>query len=132
MSVNWSDESYRKMSTKMTIMGTNGRLYADRQECQVYLRDASAAPAGYKEGWNVHYTTELTEQVWFYIRGEEYSAQIDHFVTKIAAGAVDNENSFMSAAQTDGVIAMIVADAAGELTRAPAPAAPKKFSLFKF
>lgn len=28
------------------------------------------------KGWNVQYTTELTEDPWFYLRGEEYSAQI--------------------------------------------------------
>ena len=36
--VNWSDESLRKMSTKITVWGTNGRITADRQECQIYLR----------------------------------------------------------------------------------------------
>ena len=34
-------------------------------------------PDGYQHGWNVRYTTELTEPVGFYLRGEEYSAQID-------------------------------------------------------
>lgn len=38
--VNWRDESFRKMSTKISVWGTNGRLAADRQECQVYLRGA--------------------------------------------------------------------------------------------
>ena len=45
LSVNWSDESYRKMSTKVTLWGTKGRIVVDRQECQVYLRD-TATPAG--------------------------------------------------------------------------------------
>ena len=39
VSVNWSDESQRKMTTKITIWGTQGRIYADRQEVQVFLRD---------------------------------------------------------------------------------------------
>ena len=136
LSVNWSDESHRKMTTKITAWGSNGRLYADRQECQIYLRDASKAPAGYGEGWNVRYTTELTDEVWFYLRGEEYSAQIDYFIQSIAARAKENVNSFASAAETDRVIAMIVADAARGPTQtgaAPRPApAQKKFSLFKF
>ena len=37
--VNWSDESFRKMSTKISVWGTSGRLTADRQECQLYLRE---------------------------------------------------------------------------------------------
>ncbi|MBA5607597.1 Gfo/Idh/MocA family oxidoreductase [Duganella sp. FT3S] len=112
LSVNWSDESYRKMSTKVTIWGKNGRIYADRQEVQVYLRDAAGAPAGYQAGWNVRYTTELTEPVDFYLRGEEYTAQLDYFVRCIEArDGADNVNSFESALQTDRAISMMIADA---------------------
>jgi len=112
LSVNWSDESYRKMSTKISIWGTKGRIFADRQEIKVYLRDAPEIQNGYHTGWNVHYTTELTAPVDFYIRGEEYSAQIDYFVKAIAANRLENVNSFSSAAETDRVIAMMIADAA--------------------
>ena len=50
LSVNWSDESQRKMTTKLTFWGTNGRIYVDRQECQVYLRDTATIPEGYQAG----------------------------------------------------------------------------------
>lgn len=124
VSVNWSDESFRKMTTKITIWGTAGRIYADRQECQVFLRDTATIPEGYKEGWNVRYTTELTEPVWFYIRGEEYSAQLDHFARSVESRAAANENSFGDAVMTDRVISMIIADAqAGTRTSAQAAAA---------
>lgn len=131
LSVNWSDESYRKMSTKISIWGEGGRIVADRQECQAYLRNTQPPPAGYVEGWNVKNTTELTDEVWFYIRGEEYSAQLDHFVRRIGDRAVGEANSFASAAQTDQVIAMIVADANGA---AQAVDSPKKKArgLFRF
>lgn len=111
ISVNWSDESYRKMTTSVTIWGTAGRIYADRQECQVYLRDIAHLPDGYERGWNVRYTTDLTQPVWFYLRGEEYSAQIDSFIQRIKEGRTDGVNDFASAAATDKVIAMMVADA---------------------
>jgi predicted dehydrogenase len=111
ISVNWSDESHRKMTTRITVWGTAGRIYADRQECQVYLREGAATPAGYAPGWNMRYTTELTEPVGFYLRGEEYSAQIDHFVARVKEGRADGENGFESAAATDRVIAMMIADA---------------------
>jgi predicted dehydrogenase len=111
LSVNWSDESYRKMSTKITLWGTAGRIYADRQECQVFLRDTAQVPRGYTKGWNTRYTTDLTEPVWFYVRGEEYSAQLDYFVRGIASGKKANVNSFASAAETDHVLAMILDDA---------------------
>ncbi len=128
IAVNWSDESYRKMTTRVTVWGTAGRIYADRQECQAYLRDTAAIPAGYEQGWNVRYATELTDPVGFYLRGEEYSAQIEHFVQRALAGRVEGTNGFDSAAGTDRVIAMMLADAEkgpstspGELEALPAP-----------
>lgn len=113
LTVNWSDESYRKMTTRITLRGSNGRIYADRQEIQVYLRDADGAPEGYRQGWNVRYTTELTPPVWFYLRGEEYSEQVDAFVKRAQQGAVEGTNDFAGAAMTDRTIAMMVADAEG-------------------
>jgi predicted dehydrogenase len=110
LSVYWSDESYRKMTTRITIWGTAGRIFADRQECQVYLRDTASPPAGYEQGWNVRYTTELTEPVWFYLRGEEYSAQVEAFVEQVKTGTPSGYNDFAAAAETDRTIAMMVAD----------------------
>lgn len=108
---NWSDESQRKMTTKVTLWGTHGRIYADRQEIQVYLRDTATPPEGYQTGWNVRYTTDLTPAPWFYLRGEEYSAQLDEFIRRVASGDTSGVNDFLSAAQTDRVIAMISEDA---------------------
>lgn len=120
ISVNWSDESYRKMTTRVTVWGTAGRIFADRQEVQVYLRANAAVPPGYETGWNVRYTTDLTEPVGYYLRGEEYTAQIDHFVERIRSGRVDGLNTFESAAATDRAIAMMIEDARrGASTRAP-------------
>lgn len=127
LSVNWSDESQRKMSTKITVWGTQGRIFADRQECQVYLRDDAVLLDGYEHGWNVRYTTELTESVWFYLRGEEYSAQIDDFVRRIGTGERDGVNSFDTAAATDRSISLLIADAAaGPRTQANLPATSTK------
>jgi predicted dehydrogenase len=111
LSVNWSDESQRKMTTRITVWGTAGRIFADRQEIQVYLRDGTGAPEGYEPGWNVRYGTELTAPVGFYLRGEEYSAQIEYFADSIRHGRHDGINGFESAAATDRVIAMMLRDA---------------------
>ena len=128
LSVDWSDESYRKMTTQLTISGTAGRIYADRQECRVYLRDTAPELDGYTRGWNVRYTTELTDPVWFYLRGEEYSAQLDYFVESVLARRTDGLNSFASAAATDRALSLLTADASAPRTTAgetghPAPAA---------
>ena len=108
--VNWSDESFRKMSTMVSVWGTKGRITADRQECQVYLREPCEALPKVPQGWSVRYTTDLAQEVWFYLRGEEYSAQIDYFVQSCKQRRMDGENSFQSALQADRVVAMIVAE----------------------
>lgn len=138
LSVNWSDDSHRKMTTSITVWGKKGRIVADRQEIRVFLRDESPTLEGYGKGWNVKYITELTAPVWFYLRGEEYSAQLDHFVRSIESKSTAGENSFDSAAKTDRVIEMLLADdAAGPrlaegqtLERAPEKA--KRRSIFNF
>lgn len=130
ISVNWSDESYRKMTTKVTIWGTTGKIYADRQECQVYLRGSEQKVDGYTPGWNTRYTTELTPPVWFYLRGEEYSAQLDYFVQRVQAKTAAGLNDFRSAAATDRVLEMLRQDAlAGPREsngRTPTPATPNR------
>jgi predicted dehydrogenase len=110
LAVNWSDESYRKMSTKISVWGTNGRITADRQECQIYLRQRQDSLPGVDEGWTVRYTTDLTEEVWYYLRGEEYSAQIDYFVQSIKQDRRNGQNSFRSALTTDQIVEMILSD----------------------
>jgi predicted dehydrogenase len=111
LSVDWSDESYRKMTTRITVWGRAGRIFADRQECRVYLRDSAVVPEGYEHGWNVRYTTDLTKPVWFYLRGEEYSAQLEAFLARVGTREQAGVNSFAEAAVTDRTIAMMVADA---------------------
>ena len=127
LSVNWSDESQRKMTTRITLIGTNGRLFADRQECQLYLRKPVDALPGHDAGWSVRYTTDLTQDPWFYLRGEEYSHQLDAFITAVAEGrGKTDENDFRSAAMTDRSIAMILADEAGTGSQAPVPDQPHR------
>jgi scyllo-inositol 2-dehydrogenase (NADP+) len=122
LAVNWSDESYRKMMTRITVWGSRGRVTADRQECQVYLREPHPAVPDLKAGWTVRYTTELTEPVWYYLRGEEYSAQIDHFLHCISDRRVDGRNTFRSALEADRVVAMIAQSASSAAPlQSPAP-----------
>ncbi len=120
LSVNWSDESYRKMSTRISVWGTNGRITADRQECQIYLREPHEALPDARKGWTVRYTTDLTQEVGYYLRGEEYSAQIDYFAQSIAAKRLDGENTFRSALEADRIVSMITGQTAGNL---PPPSA---------
>lgn len=102
LNINWSDESHRKMSTKLTIYGENGKIVADRQEIQVYLREPVSI-FGLRKGWNVSYTTDLTEEVDYYLRGEEYSLQIDDFVKHVQRRDINTRSTFRSAVEADQV-----------------------------
>jgi len=129
VAVNWSDESQRKMCTRVTIWGSTGRIYADRQEVQLFARSGARLPQGYHVGWNTRYTTELTPAAEFYIRGEEYAAQFEHFVSAIRGERAAAENDFASAAETDRVLAMLRADAE-EPRAAAVPARRRRLSIF--
>lgn len=107
LAVNWSDESQRKMSVKVTVWGSNGKISVDRQELQIYIRQAVD---GYREGWHLENITQLTEPISYYLRGEEYTAQFDHFV-RCMEGRDECRSSFDTAAQTDNVIQMLHDDA---------------------
>lgn len=107
LSVNWSDETYRKMSTSITVIGTRGKIISDASELKVYFKDAADCPAGYTKGWNIKYVTDLAEQVDFYLRGEEYSAQVDYFIQAVLGNGENKINTFESALLTDKAISMI-------------------------
>jgi predicted dehydrogenase len=128
VSVDWSDPSVRKMTTKLSIWGEAGKLYVDRTELQLFLGGKGEAPAGYRQGWTVKHITDLTEPVSFYLRGEEYSAQLEAFGRAIA-NSEPQRNDFGSAAQTDRTIELIQLRAAGAPAMAQgaphAPRAPK-------
>ncbi len=106
VSVNWSDPSVRKMTTKLSVWGEAGKLAVDRTELQLFLTDKAKAPAGYGPGWTVKHITDLTEPVSFYLRGEEYSAQLEAFGRAIA-GQGPQRNDFAAAAATDLTIELI-------------------------
>ena len=106
LSVNWSDETFRKMSTSITIMGEKGKIISDANELKVHFKQKDC-PNGYTKGWNVRYVTDLAGQVDFYLRGEEYSSQIDYFVKTVMGEATNTINTFKSAWLTDRALSII-------------------------
>ena len=111
VSVDWSDPSVRKMTTKLSVWGEAGKLYVDRTEFQLFLTGKHALPEGYGAGWTVRHITDLTPPVSFYLRGEEYSAQLEAFGRAIRR-IEPQRNDFASAAETDLTIEMIRSRAA--------------------
>jgi len=110
LSVNWSDGTYRKMSTQVTILGKKGKIIVDAQELKIYFRE-TPANSSFEKGWNMQWVTDLSPDVKFYLRGEEYSAQIEYFIECIKNKNFNNISSFSSAYATDSVADLIKLDA---------------------
>jgi predicted dehydrogenase len=109
LSVNWSDETYRKMATSLTILGKKGKIICDATEIKIYLKEADPKE-NLPKGWTIKYITDFAIPVNFYLRGEEYSAQIDYFVDCITGEKQTAINSFRQGLVTDKVIELIIAD----------------------
>lgn len=109
LSVNWSDETYRKMSTSLTFFGKKGKILCDATEIKIYLKEANQKE-NLAKGWTIKYITEFAIPVDFYLRGEEYSAQIDNFISCIVNKRQSEINTFSQALNTDRIIDLIIAD----------------------
>ncbi len=112
--VNWSDETFRRPYNRIEILGTNGKIVADRQECRLFLREADEA-GGCPKGWSITYLPERHRHVRFDIRGSEFTAQLDHFIDCIQGRQANNVCTFADGLKTDQVIEAIEEDALGRL-----------------
>lgn len=110
ISVNWSDDTVRKMTTSVKIQGDQGKLEADATTLKIYVKE-DKPKYGLQKGWNFKYITDVTPQVSFNLRGEEYTAESEAFINSIITGKVDDRNSFESALQTDYIIKKMEEDA---------------------
>ncbi len=108
LAVNWSDPTHRKATTSLKIEGDRGKLEADTTTLKIYVNEANPAEK-LDKGWNVKYLTELTPQVFFNLRGEEFSLENDHFIQCIkSGGTLENKCSFDAALQTDHIIHKLI------------------------
>jgi predicted dehydrogenase len=125
IAANWSDDSFRRMSTQVTLWGTKGRMIVDRQEVKTFIRATAGSAGVAKEGWDVRHPTDFHSDVWYYLRGEEYSAQLDYFLRCIVDGRRENISSFASAVQTDCVVSAMLQNAGDARRRVdPVPTVP--------
>lgn len=110
IAVNWSDGSYRKPAYRIEVEAANGRLCVDQHGYRLFL-SREQDNGEYIVGWNVRAATDLTRPVRFYLRGNEFTRQLDYFVERVAALDTTNISSFSSAAMTDKLIQNILDDA---------------------
>jgi len=111
LQANWSDASYRKPTYNLDILCKGGRIIADLHEFKIFFRGEPASTK-YRKGWNTVYVTDIAEPVRFYLRGYEFTRQLDYFIAQIRDGATENLSSFQDGYTTDRVISAIAADAA--------------------
>ena len=105
--VNWSDESYRKPTNTIEIFGTKGKILADKHAYKVYLKEADELNR-FQQDWNTRYITDFAESVRFYVRGNEFTRQLDYFINCIEQGRTDNISSFAEALKTDIIAEEII------------------------
>jgi scyllo-inositol 2-dehydrogenase (NADP+) len=109
--VNWSDESYRKPTNKIEVLGERGKITADQHELKIFLKEETE---DFAKGWNTSYITDVFTPVPFYVRGNEFTRQLFHFA-ELARTKAKNIASFDEGAITQHVIDMMLADAGAEL-----------------
>lgn len=108
--VNWSDATCRKPVNRIEIFGKKGKIMADKHAYKVYLTDPCPSH-GFHEGWNTRYITDFAKNVHFYVRGNEFSYQLQYFIDCIQQNHTDNISGFTEALKTDVIIENIFNDA---------------------
>jgi scyllo-inositol 2-dehydrogenase (NADP+) len=107
--INWSDESYRKPTNKIELFGSEGKIMADQHSLKVYLKKENKSKK-LRVGWNTLYITDLFEKVPFYVRGNEFTSQLYHFVDCLKDKSTANICTFKDGVKTLNVIDSIFND----------------------
>jgi len=107
--VNWSDPSYRKPTNRMEIFALGGRIMADQHSLKIFLNKPNEKYS-LRQGWNTFYITDVFKPVPFYVRGNEFTSQLYHFVDCIQGKEQTNRSSFADGLKTLQVIEGIFRD----------------------
>jgi predicted dehydrogenase len=103
LNVNWSDESYRKPTNKIELFGRNGKILADQHSLKIFLKENNPK-FNLKSGWNTLYITDLFNPVSFYVRGNEFTSQLYHFIDCILDNKKINKCNFKDGSNTLEII----------------------------
>ena len=109
INVNWSDESYRKPTNKIELFGKKGKILADQHGIKIFLKNQDIK-FNLKEGWNTLYITDLFNSTPFYVRGNEFTSQLYHFIDCIMGRENNNLSTFRDASLTLDIIEKMFSD----------------------
>jgi predicted dehydrogenase len=107
--INWSDTSYRKPTNKIEIFGDVGKILADQHSLKIFLNKPNEKYK-FRQGWNTLYITDVFKPVPFYVRGNEFTRQLWHFVDCIQGNEKINNCTFADGVNTLEVIENIFKD----------------------
>jgi len=109
INVNWSDESFRKPTNKIELYGSKGKILADQHGLKIFLK-TGVPEYNLRAGWNTLYITDVFKPVPFYVRGNEFTSQLYHFIDCINNKQIKNLCSFRDGTETLEVIEAIFND----------------------
>lgn len=107
--INWSDTSYRKPSNKIELFGTGGKMLVDQHSLKIFLNKPDDK-LKLRQGWNTIYITEVFQPVHFYVRGNEFTRQLSHFVDCIRGREKISNCSFFDGVSTLNIVDSIFND----------------------
>jgi predicted dehydrogenase len=106
---NWSDASFRKPLYKIELQGRKGKVIADQHAYKVFLAESNEQK-GFDKGWDTRYVTDFSDNVRFYVRGNEFTKQLDYFIDSITGKENNSISTFADALMTDRIIEEIIKD----------------------
>lgn len=107
--INWSDSSFRKPTNKIEIFGEGGKMLVDQHSLKIYLNKADEKH-NLIQGWNTLYITDVFKPVPFYVRGNEFTLQLMHFISCIHDREKRNRCTFLEGSKTLEVVESIFND----------------------
>lgn len=107
ISVDWSDATVRKATNSVSVKGEFGELTANKQEIKLNLSHANEI-LGFSAGEHEIYVTDLDTDVGYYLRGEDFSLQMQAFSDTLNGIDTPTQSLIDSAIVTDRIISEIL------------------------
>ena len=86
----------------MAIQGVKGRIVADQHAYKIYRRETVGE--SHVSAWKTVYITDIAQPVRMYVRGNEFTRQIDYFIDSICQNRTAGISGFESGMEVDRVI----------------------------
>lgn len=103
--VNWSDPSCRKPAYRVNIDAEGGRITADQHAYKIFSH--ASAEHGQAGAWNTVYITDIAQPVRVYVRGNEFTRQLDYFLDSVIQKRQETISNIASAMEVDQIIDQI-------------------------